>query len=132
MEKWDELTSFPREMALALLEGQKLAKDLVNMVLPYEKKISSITMSQFAQKDGSYCLRLTVHYRHEWLPHRMEIKLDDDVFSFKECKVVFINDSFCTIDVDVKEYRGCVHFLLEKKELFDTDATIASERRDQV
>lgn len=42
MEKWDELTSFPREMALALLEGQKLAKNLVNMVLPYEKKFQAL------------------------------------------------------------------------------------------
>lgn len=118
MEKWDELTSFPREMALALLEGQKLAKDLVNTVLPYGKKISSITMSQFAQKDGSYCLRLTVRYRHEWLPHKMETRLDGNVFSFKECKVVFINDNFCTIDVDVEAYHGCAHFLLKKEDVF--------------
>lgn len=118
MANLDDPLSFPREMALALSEGQKLVKNLVNTVLPYGKKISSVTMSQIAQKDGSYCLRLTVRYRHEWLPHRMETRLDRDVFSFKECKVVFIHDNFCTIDVDVKAYQGCAHFLLEKEVLF--------------
>ena len=59
MSIWDDTKSFPREIALALVEGQKLVNELVNAMPLYRKKISSITMSRSARKDGTYRLSLT-------------------------------------------------------------------------
>lgn len=118
MSIWDDPKSFPREIALALVEGQKLVNELVNAMPLYRKKISSITMSRSARKDGTYRLSLTVRYKHRLLPDKAEIKLSDDAFSFKQYKVVFIGNSFCTIDISVNSHCGHSHFILMEKDMF--------------